>query len=197
MIIWSIQNESAWESLQKTRRLVAHSHHQADNWPEAYDWMSEQVKKRIAPAPISNAVPLWGWYQWKNVTTKRPDLRCVRHHWSPAGKYVLLECDIPDDQVLLSDFGAWHIPLNTGFLALDDHDINRFDFFLKKSGWQRSEPIPEPFRSELHKSWELIFDLKSLDNEHWGFISQKSIQASFWEIAIDQVKSHKAFTSRK
>ena len=109
----------------------------------------------------------------------------------------MIECELPDDQVLLSDHDAWHIPLNDGFLALDDHDINRFDFFLKKSGWQRGEPIPEPFRSELHKSWELIFDLKSLDNEHWGFISQKSIQASFWEIAIDQVKSHKAFTSRK
>lgn len=195
MIIWSIQNEAAWNSLQKEGRLIAKAHHQADGWPEAYSWMTDQLVKRVGPAPSKNAVPLWGWHQWQNAEKNKPDLRSVRHHWQPSGNYLLLEFDIPEDEVLLSDFDAWHIPLNEGYLSIDEEADKAFDEKLKQYGWQAGQPKPKALLPEIHKSWELIFDLDTLAEPYWHPTPKKSIQACFWQIRVEQLLAVKPFTS--
>jgi len=49
-------------------------------------------------------------------------LRAVRHNWKPPGEYVLLECELPDAAVMLSDFDAWHIILNNQYVSISDED---------------------------------------------------------------------------
>lgn len=196
MKIWSIQNIKAWEVLKRKGRLTAKPYHQADCWPHAYDWMREQLVDRIGSPPTENSAPLWGWYQWSNINNKRPDLRSLRHYWGPAGQHVMIEYEIPDNEVLLSDQGAWNNTIHNSYLALNDAEDDQFNERLKQSGWQIDQPIPDHLLSEIHKSWERIFDLEALDGEFWGAVQDKSIQASFWEIRMDQVLSNKLFTSK-
>jgi len=108
MRIWSIQSEEAWKHLNRHGCLEAKRHHSESAWTHAYEWMCDQLAERIGEPSHADAMPLWGWYQWAGATKKRPDLRFVRHHWGPEGNHVMIECEFPDDQVLLSDHDAWH-----------------------------------------------------------------------------------------
>lgn len=203
MRIWSIQSEQAWEHLKRYGCLMARRDHRAEDWSHAYDWMRDQLVRRIGAPPHDDVEPLWGWYQWGGKS-KRPDLRFIRHHWGPEGNHVLIECELPDDSVLLSDHDAWHCVLNDGYLALDEqkdsaHDSLRRTYERKTShaklGTLAKRRL-ERLKRNRQESWELIFDLDALDNDYWGTMNSKSIQACFWKISLDHVKSCKPFTSR-
>jgi len=195
MRIWSIQSRKAWEHLSEFGFLESNRHHSESSWPHAYEWMRDQLAKRIGEPVRSDAMPLWGWYQWGSKG-KRPDLRCLRHHWGPEGNHVMIECELPDDEVLLSDHDAWHIALNNSHLPLDEDDDKKFDAKLEHYGWKAGAPNPDPLLPEIQKSWEHIFDLDALKEPYWHETENKSIQASFWQIEMSQVKSHKPFTSK-
>jgi len=195
MRIWFIQSREAWEHLNKAGFLESNRHHSENSWPHAYDWMRDQLAKRVGEPVRSDAMPLWGWYQWCNVS-KRPDLRLLRHHWGPEGNHVMIECELPDGEVLLSDHDAWHITLNDSYLPLNVDDDQQFGEKLRRAGWQAGSPKPDHLLPEIQKSWERIFDLEALGGEYWGPMESKSIQASFWRIELSQVKSHKPFTSK-
>ena len=120
MRIWTIQTEAAWENFKERGVLRAGRAHQSKNWPEAYAWIEEQLIRRVGPPPARNIAPLWGWYHWAGAAKKRPDLRAVRFHYGPPGRYVLIECELPAQAVMLSDFQAWHIILNEGYVGLDE-----------------------------------------------------------------------------
>ncbi|WP_321393970.1 DUF3841 domain-containing protein [Emcibacter sp.] len=197
MRIWSIQSREAWEYLERHGELMAKRHHCSDSWPQAYDWMKAQLTRRIGPPPLENTEPLWGWYQWNNERQKRPDLRSVRHNWSPPGPYVMLECELPVHEVLLSDFGAWHFPLNDWHLALQEQEDERFSQALDHAYHRKDRAKLEILQREKEKSWEVIFDLQALDHEDWKLIPEKEIQACFWQIKVDKVKSVTKFTSRQ
>jgi len=135
MRIWSIQSREAWEHLNAHGHLEASKRHSTSSWPHAYDWMREQLTERVGEPSHSDAMPLWGWYQWAGVAKKCPDLRFVRHHWGPEGNHVLIECELPNDQVLLSDHDAWHVIIGNGFLSLTEQEE---DFFRKRKRWAES-----------------------------------------------------------
>ncbi len=141
MRIWTIQDEAAWEYLNTHGVLQANTQHQSNDWPHAYGWMREQLIKRINQPSNENAALLWGWYQWCE-NSKRPDLRCVRHHWGYPGDYVMIECEIPNNDILVSDHDAWHITLNNGYLGLDQDDCDDFYERLRKLNWKRGEKVP-------------------------------------------------------
>lgn len=161
MRIWSIQSSEAWEHLNAHGRLEASKHHSTNSWPHAYSWMRDQLAKRIGEPMRSDAAPLWGWYQWCNVS-KRPDLRSLRHHWGPEGNHVMIKCKLPDGGVLLSDHDAWHITLNNSYLPLNADDDQQFWEKLSHAGWQAGSPKPDHLLQEIQKSWERIFDLEAL-----------------------------------
>ncbi|MEJ2375536.1 MAG: DUF3841 domain-containing protein [Pseudolabrys sp.] len=195
MRIWTIQNEAAWVFLQEGGCLLAKPHHQSDNWPEAYDWMRHQMIARIGPPPSPDAAPLWGWYHWLGEARKRPDLRAVRHYWNPPGRYVLLECELPDESVVLSDFDAWHIILNDSYLGVSDEEEEAYRATRAQYETQPSEELAEQLRHSFYKSWERVIDLEALTEPDWHAMEKKSIQACFWKLDLDQVKSIKLFTS--
>lgn len=80
---------------------------------------------------------------------------------------VRLELELQDQAVLLSDYDAWYIVLNQGYLALNrspeqsegaaefDDFYRRFDAAVADShAW----PPPEPWHTAIVASWERIFD---------------------------------------
>lgn len=168
MILWSIQHRQAYEKMIQRGTLRADEAHLlfGGNFKDAYNWMAEQMGKRIGPPPKGVKVPIWAWYQWEGKR-KRPDMRthgCASEKKVPI---VLLTIDVPENHVLLSDFDYWHVVLNDGDL-IEPFSIDKIYLQDMK-----------------RKSWENIFDIERLyDGEtHRDF----STQATLWEIKQEWV----------
>lgn len=193
VILWTIQDLPAWERLQRDGVLRADGRRVPPYYRDAYRWMSEQMRLRLPPNP--SRFPLWGWYRWQGVSRCRPDLRCAGH-LERRVPGVRIEVDLPDSTVLLSDFGAWHCVLNRSFLPLNDSEDDALAAELETEGVDHRWPYPEPFRSRVVSSWQHIFDMDAGDADCWGPSSGRSLQATFWELTLSQVRRFDAFTAR-
>ncbi len=157
----------------------------------AYRWMADQMRERICPPPGRSKYPLWAWKQW--FGRDKPDLRSSGH-LPPGTKGHRLEIDVPDSDVLLSDFGLWSIVLNRGFLSYTEKEYDAFHRQLEKAGHSGLWPFPEPHHTRTVESWQRVFDIHRQPSDWWG--AGESIQATFWRLNIDQVKKAQAFTAR-
>ena len=141
---------------------------------------SVQMEKRLSPAPEGVDFPVWAWHtrDWQH---KKPDLRSsdMRHFTEP---YVCIELEVPDNEVLLSDFDAWHYVLND-FPCIECHSEEEFDQIYDNYSAMKAEE-QEKVKTE---SWNRIFDITPIEDE-WN-INGKYIQASFWELKPEYVVS--------
>lgn len=138
---------------------------------------------------------MWGWYHWEGKERPKPDLRSSGH--LPKGATgVRIEFEIPENRVILSDFDAWHFVLNRWFLCLCEKEDKDFTEELERAGIPQRWPYPEPFRSRIINSWQCIFDQEAGDPEWRGSLSRRSIQATFWELKLSQVRHVDTFTAR-
>ena len=80
------------------------------SFKESYDWLVSEMEKRIGKRPAGVSYPIWAWHtrDWKY---KKPDLRQAGYE-SQGTKCVCIEFEIPDNQVVLSDYDTWHFILN-------------------------------------------------------------------------------------
>lgn len=103
------------------------------------------MSRRIGEPPLGVRYPVWAWFQYENERSRRPDLRRSAH--GPSGtRAVLIEFDIAEDQVLLSDFDLWHYVLNEWYVpqtareatdALEDDAVTvGSDTQTREAGWQ-------------------------------------------------------------
>ena len=117
MLIWTVQSFPVWETLQQDGLIYGPGLDRFSpvdeswQWQTAYEWMVGQMEKRVGKRPKPDKYLLWGWYQWRDVTRRKPDLRSPGH-LAPGTRGVRLACEIPDDQMLRSDFQLWHHALN-------------------------------------------------------------------------------------
>jgi hypothetical protein len=202
MIVWTIQADYVWDMLQ--RDGILYGPEIVDEhilWRTAYDWMVEQMERRIGPRPKPGTYPLWAWYQWDGDSRRKPDLRSSLH--VPGGtRAVRIEFEIADDQILLSDFGAWHTPLNYCYLALHEMEDEAFEAELAQHGltWKPGELLSDPrYHAKILKSWEHIFDIEQVDPDRWWTEptkAEKDIQGTFWSLALAQVRKATPFIGR-
>jgi hypothetical protein len=193
MILWTIQDMAAWERLQRDGVLRGNGRRVPVYHRHAYQWMAAQMRLRLPPPHAR--FPLWGWYRWRGIRRCRPDLR-ASGHLAKGLPGVRIELELPEDRVLLSDFDAWHCVLNRCFLSLREQEEEVFTKELERTGVQQGWPYPEPFRSQVVSSWQRIFDLEAGDPEWWGPLSERSIQATFWELSLSQIRRVDTFTAR-
>jgi Domain of unknown function (DUF3841) len=196
MIIWSIHPLEFFQKLEKNKVIFPNKKKlsYSNEFLDSYHWMATQMDKKIGGRPHPTAVPFWGWYQWQNEQVKRPDLR-VRAHLQAGTRGVRMELDIPDDQVVLSDFMLWCDVLNKWYIANNLRDSNKFFADTERMGmydsWTRRLQI------KAEKSWYKVFDMsfhaKGIASPRY----KKAIQATFWKISLNQVKDVKFFTARK
>lgn len=175
MILWTIQHKEAYLNMMRSGVLRANSKHLfcEDDFLNAYEWMSQQMRVRISEPPNKVKYPVWLWHTWEGLR-KHPDMR--RAGYAPTGApIVLMTVDVPDEKVLLSDFDCWHAVLNGQYLAVDKNDYCSYS--------------PE----EVYESWNRIFDVSSA-NPYYS--SSLSIQATIWEIRKEWVKKAAFFTAR-
>ena len=112
MRLWTTQQIGFYDDLMKNG--IAYCNRvsfMAQENDFAYEWMAEQMKLRIGEPPLPQiTLPVWAWYQYNSRKSNKPSL-------SPKNKELgcdemMMEIEVPDKEVLLSDFSLWHFPLN-------------------------------------------------------------------------------------
>ena len=187
MELWSIQPESVFQEILSTGKYRCDiTKSQMQNCMEQYGWLVQQMTYRIGPPPEGVGYPVWAWYQW-DENRKRPDLRSER--WGNGRKgdrFVLMELDIPEQDVLLSDFDSWSIILLHGFLANSEEECLQLE--------AQYDSLPkEQQRILQRKNWERAFDISPFRSD-WT-TRGRSVQATFWELRKEQILSVNSFVA--
>lgn len=184
-LLWTIQHEAAWETFEKNGVLVANECHLfcEDDFLFAYEWISQQMIRKIGVPPDGIHYPVWAWYQWEGKR-KRQDLR--RAGYAARGTpMVQITFEAEENSFVLSDFDSWHCVLNSSFLANNEAEWN--DFY---------DRIPNPARHEIEPLWQRIFDLTRYEPNWDCPPGRKSIQATLWQIKMEQVKKVEHFIAK-
>lgn len=198
MKLWTIQTLDAWQMLQQQGCLRAELRFVDQDRHIPYQWMVEQARQRIGPEPVGCQALIWAWYQWQDQQRRQPDLR-FRAHLPKQAAGVRLEIEVDDAQVLLSDFGRWQHVLNYWYLPESEADDAAFAAELGRRGLSvyQTKPLPNPvYHERICRSWLRIFDLDWSDEYIARPRAQKSIQAVFWELHMDQVRHVQHFIAR-
>ena len=182
MILWTIQPDKVYELIQRegVYRCDITKSGMEDFLDPQYNWLVEQMKKRIGPPPEGVTYPVWAWQRWR-VTKKRPDLRAIRWYWGQKGdKFYRIEVEVPDSEVLLSDFESWAgIILNNGLLSYTEQENNELEAIY--------DSLPPEEKNEFrYKNWECVFDVAFFNN---GWTSRgDTTQATFWELRRENIR---------
>lgn len=154
---------------------------------ESYDWLVERMKKRIGEPPEGATYPIWAWHT-RDGKHKKPDLR-HRGYNEPGISCVCIELEIDDNQVLLSDFDGWHFALGNYYYVQggSEAESDRLDVWLDGLATEVRE-------QEIKASWEQIFNVSPVVSD-WCPVGE-FIQATFWELKIEQVKHVQYFVAR-
>lgn len=193
MKLWSIQPAEIYSQIQEKGSYRFNREKAVSKfnlWPEfcqaAYGWLVLQMTGRIGKPPSGTEYPVWAWHTWDGKR-KHPDLRC--RQGERGEEMVCMELEVPDDQVLLSDYDAWHFVLNDFYYG-DAQDDDGFD---RESEWFDSLS-EEDQKKEKERSWQKIFNLERRNTE-WdrnGYY----IQACFWELKRDYIRKARFFHSK-
>lgn len=202
MYLWSIQEEEVWELIQDTG-IYRCDPYKSDllkpmqdelagkeldpQFEAAYEWLTKQMEKRVGPRPDGVRFPVWAWYQysWK----RKPDLRKERWTNGSGGeRLACIELDVPDDQVLLSDFNAWHSVLSRWPISDTEEESDKIHEYLDHA----DEAEEEVF---LQKNWERALDITPFKND-W-IRRGEDVQATFWELKKEYVKKVRLFIAGK
>jgi hypothetical protein len=180
MKIWTTQAKEFYDLLmEQGYAYCLHICETAEEgWKYPYDWMVEQMRKRIGEPPLPEIkYPVWAWYQYGSGKHRKPEL--CRDTMScgecPSGIEVMMELDVPDNEVLLSDFDLWHVPLNHSCYLVEPKS-RRLKKMLKRQGRKHLYEFPEDLQAMVRKSWEKIFDLRLNHKSSYN----KYIQGTLW-----------------
>ena len=192
MRLWTVQPVEVWDILQKQGYFICNpekSDYISTDWgfKEPYDWLVNQMELRIGKRPHRVQYPIWAWHT-RNWQHKKPDLRTIGLG-KKGEKSVCIEIEIPDNQVLLSDYNAWHYVLNKWW----------FDDSLSEEDWEKKhewfDSLPYTIQNKIReKSWERIFNITPFKND-W-VSNGRYIQATFWILYLKDVKNIRYFTAR-
>ena len=189
MVLWTIQPEELYRRILETGVYICDPQQcSMPEFSEMYDWLAEQMKARIGTPPEGVVYPVWAWYAQRGKHHK-PDLRSERWTNGSAGdKFVCIEIEVPDEQVLLSDFDSWEMVLLDALISeteAEDHELDRF--YQKLS--------PEKQREMKYRNWERVFDISPLNND-W-ILRGWWIQATFWVLTKDMIRKVRYFTAAR
>lgn len=187
MTLWTIQPEELYHSILETEQYVCDPKQIVmSEFIEMYDWLVLQMRERIGEPPNGVIYPVWAWHTQKSKRQK-PDLRSER--WSngyDGEKFVCLEIEVPDEQVLLSDFDLWSIVLLNDLISEteeEDEELNRIYKSL----------APKRQLEMKYENWKRVFDVTPFEN---SWMRRGSwIQATFWELRMDMIKEVRYFTA--
>ena len=163
MRLWTIQTTEFYDTLLKNGVIYC----DRESWfcqeyRAMYDWMANEMRKHIGNPPNPDIrYPLWAWYQYTSRKKPKPPVS-PNVLESDQKEGVILEIEVPDNEVLLSDFGLWHVPLNGHPISDDKKLMHRFEAFRAAHGGSCDfKDYPEELQHDIMVSWSVIFDLRT------------------------------------
>lgn len=192
MVLWTIQPVEILEDF-KNKGFFCCEENKAESitgefsFKNAYDWLVPEMEKRIGKKPKEINYPIWAWHtrDWKR---KKPDLRASAYA-KKGTKCVCLEIEIPDNEVVLSDFNAWHFVLNNMYL---DDSTNEFEWEKYQKEFDALSKSEQEIVKE--KSWQKIFNVEPNKTE-W-LETGRFIQATFWKLKEENIRKIQYFIAR-
>jgi hypothetical protein len=188
--LWTFQPAWIWEELQKKGSYSTIGFHRYDDEKPAYNWLKEQMSIKIGAPPTPEVYPIWAWYQFYDQKRKKPPINNIGSADRGTEMYRL-EILKPKNEVVLSDFDLWHSPFSYHFyIGNNEEDSLRFDKILEANQLENLlfKDYPKHLQDLIVKSWDKIFDLSFDDPYFTKPIEKKSIQATFWELHLDEVQ---------
>lgn len=195
MRLWSVQTEDVYDEvmkngfclvdMKKSECLYDDNGNLDKSFKRSYDWLVDKLISRIGK-PDNNKVeyPWWAYYKLDDVRDLTlEELKCTV---VPGKEYILLELEVPDEDVVLSDLDNWHFVLNNWWLddSLSEEEWDKNQEWLKSLEYSERERV----KSE---SWDKIFDITPFENE-WR-ANGKSVQANFWVLKKEYIKGNQKF----
>ena len=189
MTLWTIQPEKLYHSILKTGKCICDPlQFNMPEFVEMYNWLVLQMKKRIGDPPEGVIYPVWAWHTQRSKRHK-PDLRSER--WAngyDGEKFVCLEIEVPDEQVLLSDFDLWSLILLDSIITETEEEDHKLTEIYKGL-------TPQKQLEMKYKNWNRVFDVTPFENE-WTRRGSW-IQATFWVLTKDMIKKVRHFKAAK
>ena len=188
--------------------------HITEGFQKQYGWLKDQMKLRIPSYQGGDM-----WWAWKD----RPDLRRETACYERGFNGVLITLDVPEEEVLLSDFDAWGMVLNGHYVSYTEEQDARWDAYVAMTPWEewetmehearmdavismfRAEPLPEVLEWRAHlqeiieSSWEAIFDDRWYQDaaaKDWSGEAPE-FQATFELLRLENVVAVQSFTGRR
>lgn len=192
MRLWSIQPIEVWNELQTKGYYrcepskACFIYDEKSNFRDQYIWLVKQMKQCIGDPPQGVYYPVWAWYIFDSKN-KKPDLRQCGYR-EPGEQSVCIEFEIPKEKVLLSDFDGWHLVLGNSYYIRGGsaEESDSIDIWL--------DSLSEEERNkETEVSWQGIFN-NPVESD-WCPVGQY-VQATFWELRMDQVIKVQFFKAR-
>lgn len=185
MIIWTLQPLFVYQQVRENG--VFHCDPEQCAMPEfedSYRWIADQMRKRIGPPPDGVEFPVWAWHT-RNWRRARPDLRTARWDCGPGNQdYTCITMDVPDSDVLLSDFDSWHMVLNKSPIAESEQEFDQL--------YEEIDAMSKQDRMAfLSSNWERVFDIGKV-SDHW-MDRGRWIQATLWELRAEYIKDVRFF----
>lgn len=170
MKLYTIQSKMAYEQAVKTGTLSTSKDYIWEEFLVPYEWMIGQMNNRIGH---KGTYPIWLWTEKRDLNDEALLPR------GTAG--VQIEVELPIEEVLMSDFDAWHIVLMNEFLALNEEEDEAFD--------------AGKCHITKEASWERVFDRQLLsESDYWA--GEQTIQATTGDINVSQFKGVEHFIAK-
>lgn len=171
-----MQRIEAYKEMQEKGILEGKEEFAWDYFRNPYKWMMKQMSKRIQGYD-GFTYPIWIW--------KRRPNRNEKALFNKGTRGVILKLEIPDDQILWSDFSLWHSVLNNSPVV--DNEQQWKEYLKDKENY----PVEE--------TWEKIFDFEYLrngDKDWFGVFNEEWIQGVTPRITMNHVKKVTRFIAK-
>lgn len=193
MRLWTIQPVEVLEEINRLGYYICNpkkAMYISDkevNFKSSYDWLIIEMEKRIGKRPNGVSYPVWAWHT-RDWQYKKPDLRQAGYD-TPGTKCVCIELEVPDNEVVLSDYDVWHFILNDWYF---DNSMNEDEWESKHKYYDRLSP--EKKLEKKLKSWQGVFNITPYESD-W-FCRGRYIQATFWVLKSSYIKKVQYFVAK-
>ncbi len=186
MKVYTIQTVAFYEELMRNGiAYCAREGYWCRNNRFQYDWMVGQMRKRIGEPPLAEIkYPVWVWQQYNSKKDPIPPMS-PKEIPNKENEAVMLELEVPDDMVLLSDLDLWIHPLN-GWEICGKKESKLFDkekeAYEKEHGkCKQLSDWPQTLQHKIVATWERVFDLDWIDPyQAPSKRRNRSIQGTIW-----------------
>lgn len=139
--LWTFQHADGWSQLQQDGRLRAEIRHIPEEHADLnYAWMQAQMGARIPG--YRGGLPIWLY------AFPQPGPSQVRRMRTGC-PMVLIECAVPRERVLLSDFASWELIMAGDGLLLPDGATE-----------EELDAAYDAWDGAPHPSWNEVFNLR-------------------------------------